>query len=73
MSDVQCPSLEQKKMRFPKKKEIDNILKNIKDDDYSESLSSNATPIERTKFKLCEKFIKYLNKEICHRQNSPDK
>lgn len=47
-------------MSFPNDKEIQEVLKNIKDDDFSLVLPDDASNVDRTKYELCQKFVSYL-------------
>ena len=46
-------------MVFPDKKEIDRALKKTEKSEGSLALKANPTPLERFRFDLCQKFIKY--------------
>jgi predicted XRE-type DNA-binding protein len=48
-------------MRYPKESKIKDILESIVEEDFSNSMPLDATPIERTKFNLCKKFVIHLS------------
>lgn len=50
-------------MKYPKKEKIEEVLKRINDDDFSDVLSSGASHVDKTKYELCKKFVSYLNEE----------
>lgn len=47
-------------MKFPKKKDIEEVLQNLKDDDFTKLLKDDASQVDITKFELCRKFVIYL-------------
>ena len=48
-------------MKYPKKIDIENLLQEISDDDFSDVLSKYASHVDKTKYELCKKFVTYLN------------
>lgn len=46
-------------MGFPTKKEIERALKKIEKCEGTIALSKDASPLERFRFELCQKFLKY--------------
>lgn len=46
-------------MAFPSKTEFDRALKKLEKSEGTLALKSDATPLERFRFDLCQKFIKY--------------
>ncbi|OFZ24331.1 MAG: transcriptional regulator [Bdellovibrionales bacterium RIFOXYB1_FULL_37_110] len=46
-------------MGFPDKKEINSALKKLKKSEGTLALQGNATPLEKFRWDLCQKFIKY--------------
>lgn len=46
-------------MAFPNKSEIDRALKKLKNAEGTLALKVNASPVEKFRFDLCQKFIKY--------------
>ena len=46
-------------MGFPKKTEVDKILKKLLKDEGTLALSKNATVLEKFRFDLCQKFLRY--------------
>ncbi|MES2767526.1 MAG: XRE family transcriptional regulator [Bdellovibrionota bacterium] len=46
-------------MGFPNKKEINKILKQLEKAKGSLALQPNATPLEKFRWDICQKFIKY--------------
>lgn len=48
------------KMGFPDDKKLKDIRKGLKKSDPSLTLPVNATKAQIVKYKLCEKFVKYL-------------
>ncbi len=48
-----------KKIKFPSQRELKKIRKQLNRGVASETLSPQASPVERMKYKLCEKFIIY--------------
>lgn len=47
------------KMGFPNRKEINKALKKIEKSEGSLALSPDATPLEKLRFDICQKFIKF--------------
>jgi predicted XRE-type DNA-binding protein len=50
-------------MKFPNKKQIEEVLNKITDDDFSYVLPSDASHVDKTKHELCKKFVVYLRDE----------
>lgn len=46
-------------MGFPTKTELDRALKKIEKAEGTLALNADATPLERFRFDLCQKFLKY--------------
>jgi predicted XRE-type DNA-binding protein len=46
-------------MAFPSKSELDRALKKLEKLEGTLALSPDVTPLERFRFDLCQKFIKY--------------
>ena len=46
-------------MGFPNKTELERALKKLEKVDGTLALKSDATPLEKFRFDLCQKFIKY--------------
>ena len=46
-------------MGFPKKTEVDKILKKLLKDEGTLALPKNATVLEKFRFDLCQKFLRY--------------
>ncbi len=46
-------------MGFPKKEELDEILSQLENVEGSLALDPNASPLEKFRFGLCQKFLKY--------------
>lgn len=46
-------------MRFPSKKKIQEMADKLENVEGSQPLPENATLSEKTKYKICEKFVKY--------------
>ncbi len=46
-------------MGFPKKSEIKKVLKELEKSSGTLALASDATPLEKFRFDLCQKFIVY--------------
>jgi predicted XRE-type DNA-binding protein len=46
-------------MGFPKKNEIERALKKLKKSDGTLALQPDASPLEKFRWDLCQKFIKY--------------
>ena len=49
-------------MGFPNKKELDKVRKKLESAEPSHTLPANASQADRLKYKLCEKFVKYIVK-----------
>lgn len=47
-------------MKYPNKKQIDDLLNSMTDDDFSVLIPDDATDVEKIKFELCKNFIVYL-------------
>ncbi len=47
-------------MKYPNKKQIDDLLNSMSDDDFSVLIPDDATDVEKIKFELCKNFIVYL-------------
>ena len=47
-------------MKYPSKKQIDELLNSMSDDDFSVLIPDDATDVEKIKFELCKNFIIYL-------------
>lgn len=47
-------------MAFPTKKEIEEVLKNLGDDDFSIILPKDANKVDKVKYFICQKFVVYL-------------
>jgi predicted XRE-type DNA-binding protein len=52
-------------MSFPKKSEIKRALKSLKNIPGTLMLPENPTALERFRWDLCQKFIKYLHVHAC--------
>ena len=50
-------------MNYPENKKIEDFLGQLTEDDFSESLSAEASAIDKTKYELCKKFVTYLNEK----------
>lgn len=48
-------------MGMPSKKELDRIRKLLENEEPSRGLPENPTQVEVAKYKICEKFVIYLN------------
>ncbi len=48
-------------MGMPSRKEIEKMLKILEKGEPSRSLPENPTQVELVKYKICEKFVIYLN------------
>lgn len=46
--------------KYPSKKQIDDLLDSMSDDDFSVLIPDDATDVEKIKFELCRNFIIYL-------------
>jgi predicted XRE-type DNA-binding protein len=46
-------------MGFPRKKELDRVIKKLEKSEGTLALSDNATSLEKFRFDLCQKFLKY--------------
>jgi len=46
-------------MGFPSKTELDRALKKLEKSEGTLALKADATPLEKFRFDLCQKFIKY--------------
>lgn len=46
-------------MSFPKKTEIDEMLKKLEKEKGTIALSPDATPLDKFRFGICQKFLKY--------------
>ncbi|MDA9189522.1 helix-turn-helix domain-containing protein [bacterium] len=46
-------------MGMPNKKEIKKVLDDLKNSEGSLVLQDDATPLEKLRFEICQKFIKY--------------
>jgi predicted XRE-type DNA-binding protein len=46
-------------MGFPDKKELERALKKLEKAEGTLALKSDATPLEKFRFDLCQKFLKY--------------
>jgi len=58
-----------KKQKFPSKKELDEIRKKLDKGMASKLLSANASPVDRVKYDICEKFVIYKNaKKLTQRE-----
>lgn len=47
-------------MKYPNKKQIDDLINSMSDDDFSVLIPDDATDVEKIKFELCKNFIVYL-------------
>ena len=52
-----------KTAKFPSKSELTAVRKQLNRGMASELLPPNASPVERTKYKLCEKFVIYKREQ----------
>lgn len=50
-------------MKYPKSKQIQEILDSITDEDFSINLPEDASNIDKTKYELCRKFVIYLREK----------
>jgi predicted XRE-type DNA-binding protein len=50
-------------MRFPSKKEIEDVLNSLTEDDYVQLLDDDASNVDKLKFELCSYFVIYLREE----------
>jgi predicted XRE-type DNA-binding protein len=50
-------------MKFPTKKEIEEVLNSIGEDDYVDLLPDDASNVDKFKFELCRHFVAYLQIE----------
>mgnify|MGYP001286624173 CR=1 FL=1 len=50
-------------MKYPNKKQIDDLLNSMSDDDFSVLIPDDATDVEKIKFELCKNFIVYLREQ----------
>ena len=48
-----------KTVKFPSEKELKTVRKQLSRGNASEALSLSASPVEKAKYKLCEKFVIY--------------
>ena len=46
-------------MGFPKRAEVNKILKRLNKEEGTLALSENATPLEKFRFDLCQNFLRY--------------
>jgi len=46
-------------MGFPSKKDLESVLKKLEKSQGTLALKENATSLERFRFDLCQKFLKY--------------
>lgn len=46
-------------MRFPDKKELERVLKKLEKAEGTLALKPDASPLEKFRFDLCQKFLKY--------------
>lgn len=49
-------------MSWPKQSEINEVLANLNDDDFSVILSEDANSVDKIKYKICRQFIIHINK-----------
>ena len=60
-------------MAFPKKEDLNQILKDAEQKEGTLALSTNPTPLEQFRFDLCQKFVQYkqdqaiTQREMAHR------
>jgi predicted XRE-type DNA-binding protein len=47
-------------MGYPTRKEIEEILNSISEDDYSMILPEDASKVDQIKYQLCKRFVCYL-------------
>lgn len=47
--------------RWPKREDIDQVLKDLDDKPWSVALPADATEKDRIKYGLCAEFVKYMN------------
>ena len=59
--------------KWPSKKEIDSVLKEMEGTLASRPLSKDATPVERTKHVICEQFVIYMNSHRISQQDFAEK
>jgi predicted XRE-type DNA-binding protein len=48
--------------KWPKRKDIEEVLKDLEKESGSRALSLDATPVEKTKHDICAEFVKYMLK-----------
>lgn len=53
------------KMGFPSRKEIQKVLKQLEKAEGSLALHPNATPLEKFRWDICQKFIAYTLQHDC--------
>ena len=49
-------------MKFPREEELQEIIEIMEKTEPSRSLPPNASTVEKIKYKLCEKFVRYFLK-----------
>ena len=59
--------------KWPSKQQIDSALKDLEATLGSRVLSPNATPVERTKFSICEQFVRYMHNRHVSQQKLAEK
>ena len=60
-------------MRYPKDDQINDFFNELTDDDFSDDLPEDASPVDKTKYELCRKFVVYLReKKISQAQLARD-
>ncbi len=50
-----------KKTRFPTEKQLEEVRKELDSGTAARLLPKNASPVEKTKYQICEKFVIYRN------------
>lgn len=59
--------------KFPSSKEIEEINKKLEKVEGTKALPKNATPLERFRFELQQKFVFYKIKHKCSQKTMADK
>lgn len=52
-------------MKLPKTKDFSKFIQDLSDEDFTYILDDNASNVDKTKFDLCQNFIKYLRFKKC--------
>lgn len=52
-------------MNLPKENDISKFMQSLSDKDFTHVIDENASNVDKTKFELCQNFIKYLRFKQC--------